>query len=101
MTSKTPKDSPAKVPSGDRIAKVIARAGVASRREAERLIEAGRVTVNGTVITRAATSANRANLAKSFLTEVENRYAGTRLGRQELDGELVEDALGALWPGNL
>ncbi len=34
-------------PPGDRIAKVIARAGVASRREAERLVEAGRVTVNG------------------------------------------------------
>lgn len=34
-------------PPGDRIAKVIARAGVASRREAERLIAAGRVTVNG------------------------------------------------------
>jgi len=33
--------------SGDRIAKVIARAGIASRRDAERLIEAGRVTVNG------------------------------------------------------
>ncbi|WP_371168500.1 pseudouridine synthase [Aliiroseovarius sp. 2305UL8-7] len=35
---------------GDRIAKVLARAGVASRREAERMIEAGRVTVNGKVI---------------------------------------------------
>lgn len=34
-------------PKGDRIAKVIARAGLASRREAERMIEAGRVTVNG------------------------------------------------------
>ena len=43
-----------KPPSGDRIAKVIARAGVASRREAERLIEAGRVTVNGKKIDRAA-----------------------------------------------
>jgi 23S rRNA pseudouridine2605 synthase len=32
---------------GDRIAKVLARAGIASRREAERMIEAGRVTVNG------------------------------------------------------
>ena len=41
-------------PPGDRIAKVIARAGVASRREAERLIEAGRVAVNGVVIDRAA-----------------------------------------------
>src|SRR6056297_1575888 len=39
---------------GDRIAKVIARAGLASRREAERLIEAGRVAVNGKVIDRAA-----------------------------------------------
>ena len=34
-------------PDGDRIAKVMARAGLASRREAERMIEAGRVTVNG------------------------------------------------------
>ena len=41
-------------PKGERIAKVIARAGRASRREAERLIEAGRVTVNGQKITRAA-----------------------------------------------
>ncbi len=41
-------------PPGDRIAKVIARAGVASRREAERMIEAGRVSVNGKVIDRAA-----------------------------------------------
>jgi 23S rRNA pseudouridine2605 synthase len=37
-------------PPGDRIAKVIARSGRASRREAERLIEAGRVAVNGKVI---------------------------------------------------
>jgi len=37
-------------PKGDRIAKVIARAGIASRREAERMIAAGRVTVNGTLI---------------------------------------------------
>ncbi len=34
-------------PSGDRIAKVLSRAGVASRREAERMIDAGRVAVNG------------------------------------------------------
>jgi 23S rRNA pseudouridine2605 synthase len=37
-------------PPGDRIAKVLARAGVASRREAERMIEAGRVSVNGKAI---------------------------------------------------
>ena len=41
-------------PDGERIAKVIARAGLASRRDAERMIEAGRVTVNGQRITRAA-----------------------------------------------
>ncbi|MEO0750818.1 MAG: pseudouridine synthase [Pseudomonadota bacterium] len=39
---------------GERIAKVIARAGRASRREAERLIEAGKVTLNGTRVERAA-----------------------------------------------
>ncbi|WP_166418414.1 pseudouridine synthase [Cochlodiniinecator piscidefendens] len=39
---------------GDRIAKVLARAGIASRREAERMIEAGRVSVNGKVITSPA-----------------------------------------------
>lgn len=38
---------PAETPKGDRIAKILARAGVASRREAERMIEAGRVAVNG------------------------------------------------------
>ena len=41
-------------PPGDRIAKVLSRAGIASRREAERMIEAGRVSVNGAVITSPA-----------------------------------------------
>lgn len=41
-------------PTGDRIAKVLSRAGVASRREAERMIEDGRVSVNGKVITSPA-----------------------------------------------
>jgi phage terminase large subunit-like protein len=50
-----------------------------------------------TVVTHAPTEANRANLADSFLEEVRARYAGTRLGRQELDGVLVEEAEGALW----
>lgn len=47
-------DSPKSAPSGDRIAKVLARAGVASRREAERMIEAGRVSVNGKVLSSPA-----------------------------------------------
>lgn len=50
-----------------------------------------------TVVTSAPTEANRANLAAGFLEEVRARYAGTRLGRQELDGVLVEAAEGALW----
>ncbi|WP_102109352.1 DNA-packaging protein [Oceaniglobus roseus] len=50
-----------------------------------------------TVVTHAPTQANRANLARSFLDEVMARYAGTRLGRQELEGLLLEDAEGALW----
>ncbi|MEO1038701.1 MAG: pseudouridine synthase [Pseudomonadota bacterium] len=45
-----PEDGPA----GERIAKVLARAGVASRREAERLIEQGRISVNGRVLTSPA-----------------------------------------------
>ncbi|MGB3314578.1 MAG: terminase family protein, partial [Albidovulum sp.] len=50
-----------------------------------------------TVLTQAPTEANRAYLAASFLEEVRARYAGTRLGRQELDGVLLEDVEGALW----
>lgn len=52
-----PTRSPAKAaetPDGDRIAKVIARAGICSRREAEKLIADGRVTVNGKVISSPA-----------------------------------------------
>jgi len=50
-----------------------------------------------TVVTHAPTDANRANLAQGFLEEVQRRYAGTRLGRQELDGVMLADAEGALW----
>ncbi|MBU2958625.1 terminase family protein [Paracoccus sp. C2R09] len=50
-----------------------------------------------TVVTHAPTEANRAYLAESFLAEVEARYGGTRLGRQELDGVLLDDVEGALW----
>jgi phage terminase large subunit-like protein len=51
----------------------------------------------GTVISRASTKDNAANLAQGFLKAVNERYGGTRLGRQELDGELVEDRDDALW----
>lgn len=45
-----PEQTPTSAAAGDRIAKVLARAGVASRRDAERMIEEGRVAVNGKVI---------------------------------------------------
>ncbi|MBY6047521.1 DNA-packaging protein [Vannielia litorea] len=50
-----------------------------------------------TVVTRAGTEANRAWLAPSFLEEVQARYGGTSLGRQELEGEMLDDIDGALW----
>lgn len=49
------------------------------------------------VVTRASTYANRANLADAFFRSVITRYEGTRLGRQELDAELIEDNPDALW----
>lgn len=48
-------------------------------------------------VTRMGTAENAAHLAPTFLESVVGRYAGTRLGRQELDGELVEDRPDALW----
>lgn len=50
-----------------------------------------------TALTRALTRENAANLAPSFLESMISQYAGTRLGRQELDGELVEERKDALW----
>ncbi len=49
------------------------------------------------VVTKATTAANRANLASTFLSQIVSKYEGTRLGRQELDGELIEEVEGALW----
>jgi phage terminase large subunit-like protein len=49
------------------------------------------------VITRGRTSENESNLSPVFLSQIVGRYQGTRLGRQELDGELLEDTPGALW----
>jgi phage terminase large subunit-like protein len=50
-----------------------------------------------TVISRMRTRDNRANLAPGFVEELDRIYAGTRIGRQELEGELLEGAEGALW----
>ncbi len=51
----------------------------------------------GCVVTRGSTYDNSANLARSYLKRVTALYAGTRLGRQELHAEVLEDAEGALW----
>ncbi len=51
----------------------------------------------GCAVTRGRTLENAANLSASFLAAVLGAYAGTRLGRQELDAELLDDADGALW----
>ena len=61
----------------------------------------GLLESSSTVVTHAPTEANAANLASSFLEEVRARYAGTRLGRQELDGVLLSDAEGALWTSQM
>ena len=50
-----------------------------------------------TVASHAGTSANAANLAPRFLERLEERYGGTWIGRQELDGKLIRDREGALW----
>jgi phage terminase large subunit-like protein len=52
----------------------------------------------GTVVTHAPTRANRAWLADGFLAEVEARHAGSRTGLQELEGVLVEETEGTLFP---
>ncbi len=48
-------------------------------------------------VSRIRTADNAANLAPAFLEAVVGRYAGTRLGRQELDGDIIEDRPDALW----
>ena len=54
-----------------------------------------------THVTRGSTYDNAANLAPSFLREIIAEYKGTRLGRQELDGEILEDNPDALWTYNI
>ena len=52
---------------------------------------------HGVVVTRGSSYENRANLAPGFFEQIVAKYEGTRLGRQELDAELLEDTPGALW----
>ena len=50
-----------------------------------------------TAVTRGSTYDNAANLAPAFLEQIVTKYEGTRLGRQELEAELLDDVPGALW----
>src|SRR5262249_777682 len=48
-------------------------------------------------VTRGSTYENKANLAPQFLDTIITKYEGTRLGRQELQAEMLDDTPGALW----
>jgi predicted phage terminase large subunit-like protein len=48
-------------------------------------------------VTRSSSYANRDNLAPSFFSQIIYKYEGTRLGRQEIEAELLTDVPGALW----
>lgn len=50
-----------------------------------------------TYVTRGSTYDNRGNLAPAFFEQIIRRYEGTRIGRQELNAEILEDIEGALW----
>lgn len=52
-----------------------------------------------THVTRGSLLQNIANLDESFVSAIIRRYAGTRLGAQEIDGMLLDDVEGALWTG--
>lgn len=54
-------------------------------------------TDGSVVVVRGSTWENEANLPPEFLAELRARYAGTRIGRQELEAEILDDVVGALW----
>lgn len=55
------------------------------------------ITDPDTVYVTGSTYENEANLSARFITRIKKKYEGTRLGRQELKGEILDDAPGALW----
>jgi phage terminase large subunit-like protein len=54
-------------------------------------------TAPTTVVTRGSTYDNRDNLAPAFFEQIVSQYEGTRLGRQEINAEILDDVPGALW----
>lgn len=57
----------------------------------------GLVEAETTHVTRGTTYENRDNLADAFFEKIIKRYEGTRLGRQEIFGDILQDVPGALW----
>jgi predicted phage terminase large subunit-like protein len=55
------------------------------------------IEARDTALTQSGTRQNAANLAPGFVDALEARYGGTRLGRQELDGDLIEDNDASIW----
>lgn len=55
------------------------------------------IKADNTHVTRGSTYDNAANLADTFIADVEEEYEGTKLGRQELYAEVLDDTDGALW----
>ena len=55
----------------------------------------------GTVVTRGSTFENEANLAPAAIAQLKEKYENTRLGRQELYAEVLDDTEGALWGYNV
>ena len=53
------------------------------------------------LVTRGSTFENQDNLAESAVKKLKEKYEGTRLGRQELFAEILEDVEGALWNRNM
>ncbi len=52
-------------------------------------------------VTRGTTYQNRANLAPDFLDQIVRKYEGTRLGRQEIEAEILDELPGGLWSRGL
>lgn len=52
-------------------------------------------------VRRVSTYANRANLSEDYIRDLEREYEGTRIGRQEIHGEVLRDVVGALWNDSL
>jgi len=62
------------------------------------LVEDSHTPGNGVRVTRGRTLDNAANLPPQFLSDVQRAYGGTRLGRQELEGEILEPVGGLFKP---